>query len=155
MSGNVKPFYSWVGGKRRVLDFIEECLPTKFGNYHEPFLGGGAVALHVMARHPEPTYYLSDLNSELINAWQCVKDNPEEVIEIATIHSDRMDKAYYLYLRNHDRRGVLHLLSPEERAARFITLCNNAFGGMYSENDQGHCRSSFGMVRPLQTANRI
>ena len=149
----VKPFYSWVGGKRRVLDFIEECLPAKFGNYHGPFLGGGAVALHVMARHPEPTYYLSDLNKELINAWECVRDTPEDVIEISTIHSERMDKQYFLYLRNHDRRGTLHLLSPEERAARFITLCNNAFGGMYAENEQGHCRSSFGMVRTLQIDN--
>jgi len=38
-----KPFVKWVGGKRRLLPQLLARLPAAFKNYHEPFLGGGAL----------------------------------------------------------------------------------------------------------------
>ena len=37
------PFVKWAGGKRSLIPEIIKVLPEKFGDYWEPFLGGGAV----------------------------------------------------------------------------------------------------------------
>ena len=39
----MQPFIKWVGGKRGLLEQLLPLFPQKFENYHEPFLGGGAV----------------------------------------------------------------------------------------------------------------
>jgi DNA adenine methylase len=38
-----KPFIKWVGGKRQLLPELRKRLPSTFGTYHEPFVGGGAL----------------------------------------------------------------------------------------------------------------
>ena len=38
-----QPFIKWIGGKIGLLTQLLEKFPKKFENYHEPFLGGGAV----------------------------------------------------------------------------------------------------------------
>ena len=40
---NLKPILKWVGGKRQLLNVINNLHPKKFDTYCEPFLGGGAV----------------------------------------------------------------------------------------------------------------
>jgi DNA adenine methylase len=37
------PFIKWVGGKRGLMSQLLPLFPNTFENYHEPFLGGGAV----------------------------------------------------------------------------------------------------------------
>ncbi len=36
-----KPFVKWAGGKRQLIPILNQNLPTSFGTYYEPFLGGG------------------------------------------------------------------------------------------------------------------
>lgn len=41
-----KPYFPWVGGKRRLLSVLIESLPADFEKmetYVEPFVGGGAL----------------------------------------------------------------------------------------------------------------
>lgn len=139
-----KPLYPWVGGKTRVLDYININTPSAFGNYHEPFLGGGAVALQMMEAHPKKTFHLSDFNSELVCAWAAVKKNPHEVAELLREHFERHERRYFTNIRGWDKRGLLPYKTPAERGARFIYICATAFRAVWSENEQGHCTSSFG-----------
>ena len=39
----LKPFTKWVGGKRQLLPNLLSLIPSKFNNYFEPFVGGGAL----------------------------------------------------------------------------------------------------------------
>jgi len=139
-----KPLYPWVGGKTRVLDYINANTPSMFGDYHEPFLGGGAVAIQMMEKYPKKTFHLSDFNSELVLAWQAVKNSPHEVIELLKEHFDRHEKTYFLSVRGWDKRGLLPFKTDAERGARFIYICVSSFRSVWSENDAGHCTSSFG-----------
>ncbi|RNL53007.1 DNA adenine methylase [Pedobacter jejuensis] len=79
---NVAPFLRWTGSKRwftkkHLMDFM----PEKFGDYHEPFLGGAAVFFHLSNQESElREYFLSDFNEELINAYIQIRDDVHGVI---------------------------------------------------------------------------
>ena len=52
----IKPIITWTGGKRRLIPEIDKRLPKKLKegkirNYCEPFLGGGAVFLHLIQNY--------------------------------------------------------------------------------------------------------
>ena len=38
-----RPFLKWVGGKRKLVSTLLNYVPARFGVYHEPFVGGGAL----------------------------------------------------------------------------------------------------------------
>jgi DNA adenine methylase len=44
-----KPFLKWAGGKRQLLPRLYALAPLKFDRYIEPFLGGGAIFLHLIS----------------------------------------------------------------------------------------------------------
>jgi DNA adenine methylase len=57
-------------------------IPSQFNRYFEPFLGGGAMFLHLMSKGIRFNTCLSDINVELITTYTAVKDNVKEVIEL-------------------------------------------------------------------------
>src|SRR5216683_3817024 len=74
-----KPFLKWAGGKSRLLPVIRRsfrCLPHRFHNYIEPFLGGGAVFFDT---GPQKAI-LGDSNPELIHCYKVVRDEPEHLL---------------------------------------------------------------------------
>ena len=53
----IKPFVKWAGGKGQLLDQLEALLPHDFPTrkdlvYVEPFVGGGAMLFHMLAKFP-------------------------------------------------------------------------------------------------------
>src|SRR5437016_2280 len=74
------PFVKWPGGKRWISSFVAEIVEEHLGEkgiFFEPFLGGAAVFFYV-----EPARaFLSDINQDLINAYNIVKNRPVELIE--------------------------------------------------------------------------
>lgn len=81
-SKEYQPFVKWVGGKRGLLSQIIPLLPKKFNNYFEPFVGGGALffELYSLGKLKDKKIFLFDINSELINAYNIVKNYPFELI---------------------------------------------------------------------------
>ena len=65
------PIVKWAGGKSHELKFILPSLPSDYRNYHEPFVGGGAVFFAQAARKS----YLNDLSMELMRLYAFVKEN--------------------------------------------------------------------------------
>ena len=78
-----QPFIKWVGGKRGLLSQILPYINKKFTNYFEPFIGGGALffELYNLGYLQNKEIYLFDINSELVNAYNIVKNNPLELID--------------------------------------------------------------------------
>jgi DNA adenine methylase len=127
-----------------MLDFIEENTP-EFAVYHEPFLGGGAVALHLLRKYPDATFMLSDLNAEIIHTWEQTRSNPEQLVALLQEHASRHSREYFHSVRNWDRRAQWEsFYSPAERAGRFIYIASTAFGGMWHTNEANQCVSGFG-----------
>ncbi|MEG0267110.1 MAG: DNA adenine methylase, partial [Bacilli bacterium] len=65
-----KPFVKWVGGKRQVMQELKKYIPEYYNTYYEPFVGGGALLFELSPKNA----VINDYNSELINVYNCVKD---------------------------------------------------------------------------------
>jgi DNA adenine methylase len=74
----MKTFVKWPGNKTRYLKYIIPCIPEFIGKYIEPFAGSGALLLRLQPKE----WVINDLNNDLINIYKCVRDSPEEIIEI-------------------------------------------------------------------------
>ncbi len=139
-----KPFVKWVGGKGQLVARLRNKMPEKYSRYFEPFLGGGALFFSLMPRKA----FLSDINDELINTYEVVRDNVEGLIRELCKH--RYDEEYFYQVRNWDRLEDYLELSPARRASRFIFLNKTCFNGLHRVNSKGFFNVPFGdYVNPL------
>ncbi len=129
------PFLKWAGGKSRLIPKYKQFFPKEFNTYYEPFLGGGAVFFHLYHHRSKFKAILSDINSQLIDTYICVKNEVEKLIEILEEHQrnhHKLDNTYYYY----DLRDK-HSLQGVEAAARLIYLNRTCFNGLYRVNSEG------------------
>ncbi|MEM7590865.1 MAG: DNA adenine methylase [Cyanobacteria bacterium P01_A01_bin.83] len=136
-----KPFVKWAGGKTQLLPYLLERMPRKYNKYFEPFIGGGALFFQVTPRQG----YISDVNPELINAYQVIKSDVESLIEDLKKHI--YDKDYYYKLRNVDRTPEFKNWSPVQKASRLVALNKSCFNGLYRVNSKGHFNVPFGRYK--------
>ena len=138
----VRPVLKWVGGKRQLLDEITPRIP-KSSTYVEPFVGGGAV---VFSKQPKKAI-LNDFNSELINVYQCIKDNPEDLLSLLEEHAEKNTADYFYSIRALDRESGYDALSNVERAARIIYLNKTCYNGLYRVNAAGQFNAPYGKYK--------
>ena len=74
----VAPVVKWVGGKRQLLDELTPLFPKRFTAYCEPFVGGGAVLFRMQPR----IAYVNDMNKELIQMYEVIRDHVDELIAL-------------------------------------------------------------------------
>lgn len=131
-----QPFVKWAGGKRGLLSQIIPSIPKEFNNYFEPFVGGGAMffELYSSGLLKNKKVYLFDINSELINAYNVVKYNPEHLIKELKSFEKKHTKEHYYKVRIWDREESFLQRSDSQRAARFIYLNKTCFNGLYRVN---------------------
>ena len=133
------PFLRWAGGKRWVYDSLDKLLTGfEFNSYYEPFVGGGSVLFHL---HPHIAF-ISDSNSELINAYQQLQKYPEKIIRHLSCF-EKNEHAYYIL------RDVV-TDDPVYKAALFIYLNQMSYNGIYRVNSKGMYNVPFGKRRNYQ-----
>lgn len=136
-----RPFLKWPGGKRQLLRELLRHMPKKYGRFFEPFVGGGALFFAV-----KPEYgYISDINPELINVYEVVQNNVEELIESLKKHKNTEE--YFYKLRNADRTEEYQYWSKVEKASRLIYLNKTCFNGLYRMNSDGHFNVPYGFYK--------
>lgn len=142
-----KPFVKWAGGKGQLLDafdkmFPQELIDGKTKTYIEPFVGGGAVLFHILQNYKIENVYISDINKELINCYQCIKTDVEKVIillnNLEREYLNNEDRAKYFYnVRARYNQIYLNGYSEYEKCADFIFLNHTCFNGLYRVNKTG------------------
>lgn len=136
-----KPFVKWPGGKRQLLRELLRNMPKKYGRFFESFVGGGALFFAV-----KPEYgYISDINPELMNVYEVVQYNVEELIE--SLREHRNTEKYFYELRNADRTQGYEGWGKIEKASRLIYLNKTCFNGLYRMNSDGHFNVPFGFYK--------
>ena len=139
-----EPFLKWAGGKGQLLKQYESFFPSKFSNYLEPFVGGGAVFFHLYNTgrlRGNKRVILIDDNKELMNCYSVIKENVEKLIRILSSHKYANNKNVYYAIREEEPQDKF------ERAARTIYLNKTCFNGLYRVNSQGKFNVPFGRYK--------
>ena len=140
------PFVKWLGGKAKVLPFIEPLLlEYKPRRLVEPFVGGGSVFLGT----DFDEYLLADANSHLVNLYQAVQEDVDALVGKARplFCAAANNPDIYYFIRNaFNTEG-----DPVTRAAYFLYL--NKFGhrGMCRYNGSGEFNVPFGYNKSVPT----
>jgi DNA adenine methylase len=128
------PFIKFVGGKRQLLPSLIRHVPAKFGTYHEPFVGGGALFFQLQPKRA----ILSDLNRRLVRTYRGVCNSVEDVI--ALLKTYPYDRDFYYRMREQNADAMQN----HELAAWFIYLNKACFNGLYRVNRSGKFNVAFG-----------
>src|SRR2546427_7978476 len=74
--------FGYYGGKFSHLDFILPLLPTHFTHYCEVFGGSAAVLIN---RPPAPVETYNDLDGEVVNFFECLRDHGKELVRLISL----------------------------------------------------------------------
>jgi DNA adenine methylase len=136
MENSTPAFLRWIGGKAKIIALLNDFLPTKINRYWEPFLGAGSLFFYLQP----PKAYLSDINLELINCFQIVRDQPDRLSKELNKYRKYVSEKYYYQIRTEYNSGGSSLI----QAGRFIMLNRTCFNGIYRVNRNGQFNVPFG-----------
>ena len=129
-----KPILKWVGGKRKLVPMLLQMIP-EFGEYHEPFVGGGALFFGLAeADVTERWANLSDQNERLIRSYRAIRDDLETVLSRLETMAKGHCKELYYEIRDQE---IDQAQTDAEVAAWFIYLNRTGFNGLYRVNRSG------------------
>lgn len=164
MSSIQKPFLKWVGGKTQLLSGLIPKFPSEINDYHELFLGGGSVLLAMLSLEKQDkikingSIYAYDINKSLIDLYNHIKCNKNELFEAITSVSNEYNSIKVLKCEKDERKPEtieLALKSKEsyyywtrklynempigsiQKSALFLFLNKTCFRGLYREGPTG------------------
>lgn len=124
--------FGWYGGKFSHLDFILPNLPENAVHFCDVFGGSAAVLIN---RAPAPVETYNDLDSELVNFFEILRDQGSELIKTIS-------------LTPFSREELIRACNPEpnltklERARRFYVRARQTRTGLAQTSSEGrwaHC----------------
>ena len=150
MSEKAKPFVKWAGGKGSLISQLSNFYPYELKNgiierYIEPFVGGGAVLIDILQNYDVRQAYAFDINIDLINSYNVIKNNVEEIItnlkemETEYLQLEQEERKNYFYNKRNEYND--YTLQENEqnvkKASQFIYLNRTCFNGLYRVNKDG------------------
>lgn len=134
-----KPVIKWSGSKRSQSAKIKEYLPSTFGKYYEPFIGGGSM---LYAINPDNAV-CGDICAPLIALWNEIKNNPEALAESYRQRWTRLqNEGYEVYYEVRDNFNKNRL--PED----LLFLSRTCVNGLIRFNANGDFNNSLHHTRP-------
>lgn len=146
----VKPFVKWAGGKGSLIPQLRNFYPFELENetinkYVEPFVGGGAVLINILQKYDIKEAYAFDINIDLINCYNVIKANVEDLInelsikenEFLKIGDEERQKYFYNIRKEYNSYKIKENELSIKRAAEFIFLNRTCFNGLYRVNKNG------------------
>jgi DNA adenine methylase len=127
-----KPFLRWAGGKRWLAEELYYFFEDVEGAYFEPFLGSGSMFFAALPKRSR----LSDINCELINLYQVLRDNPSGLRQ--RLSEMKVSRECYYQVRSASSLNAL------DSAARMLFLNKTAFNGLYRVSRSGQFNVPFG-----------
>lgn len=145
----IKPFVKWAGGKNGLLSQLKNFYPYELENgkierYVEPFVGGGAVLINILQEYDVKEAYAFDINKDLINCYNVIKNNVEELIkklnnvekEFTKLDEENRQMYFYEVRKEYNSYKITEELNVK-RATEFIFLNRTCFNGLYRVNKNG------------------
>ena len=142
----VQPFKTqllkWIGNKQRFAHEIVSYFPDSYRNYHEPFLGSGAVLGTLM---PERAF-ASDIFGPLIEIWQTLRDAPGLL--------KHWYRERWMMMQSADKVEVYETVKASYNVspnpADLLFLCRSCYGGVVRFRKQdGYMSTPCGVHHPI------
>ncbi|WP_312742361.1 adenine-specific DNA-methyltransferase [Cedecea neteri] len=132
-----RAFLKWAGGKFPLLDDIKKHLPE--GDcLIEPFVGAGSVFLNT----DYSRYVLADINSDLINLYDIVKNRADEYVRESRLLFTKAQNEEAIY---YACRAEFNQCTDEfRRAVLFLYLNRHCYNGLCRYNLRGEFNVPFG-----------
>ena len=148
----IRPFIKYAGGKRWLVPTLApDMLPETFGNYHEPFLGGGALYWHLnkIGLLQNRNTYLADNNPLLMATYLAVRSNVEELIGHLKLMKNSKEEFYQV---REELNKVMHELDPDVQktktkawlASRVLYINKFGYNGLLRMNKKGEINTPYG-----------
>jgi DNA adenine methylase len=144
------PFLRWAGGKRKLAETIISSFPKPFNptenNFFEPFVGGGALSLHLGNKSlqqyvPGKKLFINDLNPDLITTYKVIQQEPEQLMKKLKSIAKELNREEF------DRIRASRPTKAVEIAARFIYLNKTCFNGLWRVNSKGEFNVPWGKLK--------
>ncbi len=126
------PIIKWVGGKTRLLTELQARMPSSYGRYFEPFMGGGALFFKT---NPAQAV-LGDHNEDLINLYRSIAWEVDKVGRRLSTHKRNHCEEYYYKIRERWNDPSPKQCSAE-RASQFLYMNKTCFNGLWRVNSKG------------------
>lgn len=134
----IQPVIKWSGGKRSQADAILRYLPSSFGAYFEPFVGGGIM---LYAIRPEIAV-CGDICAPLIALWESIRDRPRDLAATYRERWQRLqDEGHMAYYAIRDDFNREH--SPDD----LLFLSRTCVNGLIRFNVAGEFNNSLHHTR--------
>ena len=144
-----QPVIKWSGSKRSQANEIIKYFPKEINTYLEPFCGGASVLRAPIESDVKVgTYICSDVNQDLINLWNAIKNSPEAVYEVYSLRwhevNDKDDEKgrKKLYFEE-----VRECYNREHNPYDFFFILRTTTNGMPRYNRNGEFNNSFHITR--------
>lgn len=135
-----RAFLKWAGGKYPLIEDIRQNLPPG-ERLIEPFVGAGSVFLNTDYQE----YLLADINIDLINLYNIVKQNAGAFVKDAQeMFSGEFNHAETYYLLREEFNAST---DGYRRAVLFLYLNRHCYNGLCRYNSKGAFNVPFGRYK--------
>lgn len=132
----------WIGNKQRFAHEIASYFPTDVKTYYEPFLGSGAV----LATMQPPSALGSDAFGPLIEIWETLRDNPDELVRWYT----ERYKEYFEMGKPEGYERIKARYNAAPNGADLLFLCRSCYGGVVRfRKTDGYMSTPCGVHTPI------
>lgn len=135
----------YIGGKTRLASQIIALFP-KHTTYVEAFAGGAQV---LFRKEPSPVEVLNDLDNEVTNFYRVCQAHYEELNRY--LRFTVASRQWFSILKATDPAGLTDI----QRAARFLYLQKNAFGGLVVRQNFHYGVTQQSNFNPLRVPDAI
>ncbi|MCF2947627.1 Dam family site-specific DNA-(adenine-N6)-methyltransferase [Paraglaciecola aquimarina] len=135
-----RAFLKWAGGKYNLIEAISAQLPPG-KKLVEPFVGAGSVFLNT----DYPKYLLNDINPDLINLYQIIKQQSDNYIKDSSSlfnSKNNQEQRYYQIRQEFNASADIY-----ERAVFFLYLNRHGYNGLCRYNNSGGFNVPFGKYK--------
>ncbi len=152
MPNKAKSPLRYPGGKTRAIKRIMEHLPTRIGEYREPFVGGGSVYFAVRSLFGSHIgdYWLNDIYTDLYQFWCHARDdNARLVASVRAMRDTYPDgRALHAYLKDPQ-----NITTDFNLAVRFFIMNRITFSGVMDAG--GYSQQAFERRFTLSSIERL
>ncbi|MBM3251273.1 MAG: DNA adenine methylase [Candidatus Omnitrophica bacterium] len=145
----IKSPLRYPGGKSRAISLISKLVP-EFGEFREPFVGGGSLFIYLKQIYPHKRFWINDLYEPLFKFWSiCQKQLNEVIAQISKWRKQFSEgKSLHRYLTENYSQ-----FNDIEKASAFFILNRITFSG--TSDSGGYSEQAFRNRFTLSSIERL